>query len=91
MVVRRFDGPPSHTDFPPALDGTRPFGVHLRLSWWKPPVVILVPPALLLILQIVGFPAAGPLEGGDDPFAPTTTPLKSRSISNNVRSPRSTR
>jgi membrane protease YdiL (CAAX protease family) len=58
------------------VDDSRPFGAHLRLSWWKPLVVVLVPPLLLLIFQVLGYQLAGVLEGSDDPMAATITPLK---------------
>lgn len=58
------------------VDDSRPFGAHLRMSWWKPLVVVLVPPLVLLVLQILGYQLAGVLEGSDNPLAPTMTPLK---------------
>ncbi|MDR7319949.1 MULTISPECIES: CPBP family intramembrane glutamic endopeptidase [Catenuloplanes] len=60
----------------PALDPARPFGAHLRMSWWKALVVIAVPPLVMVILQVVLYLAVGVVEGGDDPLAPTFTPLK---------------
>jgi membrane protease YdiL (CAAX protease family) len=60
----------------PHSDETRPFGVHLRMAWWKGLLVVLVPPVVLLVLQILGYQLAGVLEGSDDPMAPAMTPLK---------------
>ena len=31
----------------PALDRSRPFGAHLRMSWWTP-LVLLTVPALVI-------------------------------------------
>ncbi len=59
-----------------AVDGSRPFGAHLRMSWWKPLVVLITPPLLLVVLQILLLPVVAVVEGGDDPFAPGITPLK---------------
>jgi membrane protease YdiL (CAAX protease family) len=64
------------TDSRPVVDGSRPFGAHLRMAWWKPLVVVLVPPVVLLVLQVLGYQLAGLLEGSDDPMAPAMTPLK---------------
>ncbi|MFD6568136.1 CPBP family intramembrane glutamic endopeptidase [Micromonospora profundi] len=60
----------------PAVDSSRPFGAHLRMSWWKPLVVILVPPLVMLLLQVVLYQVVGVIEGSDDPMSPTLTPLK---------------
>ncbi len=59
-----------------AVDSSRPFGAHLRMSWWKPLVLIGVPPLVLVALQILLYQVVGVLEGSDDPLAPTFTPLK---------------
>lgn len=55
---------------------SRPFGAHLRMTWWKPLVAIVVPPVLLLVLQVLGYQLAGALTGSDDPMAATMTPSK---------------
>lgn len=59
-----------------AVDTSRPFGAHLRMSWWKPLVVIVVPPIVLIVLQVALYQVVGVIEGSDDPMAPTFTPLK---------------
>lgn len=59
-----------------AADGSRPFGAHVRMSWWKALVVIIVPPLSLLVLQILLYLVVGVIEGSDDPLAATFTPLK---------------
>lgn len=61
---------------PASVDTTRPFGAHLRMSWWKPLVIVLVPPLVMIVLQVVLYLAVGIIEGSDDPMAPTFTPLK---------------
>ncbi|WP_202864630.1 CPBP family intramembrane glutamic endopeptidase [Micromonospora endolithica] len=58
------------------MDSSRPFGVHLRMSWWKPLVVILVPPLAMLVLQVLLYQVVGVVEGSDDPMSATFTPLK---------------
>ncbi|MFB9853558.1 type II CAAX prenyl endopeptidase Rce1 family protein [Micromonospora andamanensis] len=60
----------------PAVDSSRPFGAHLRMSWWKPLVVIVVPPLAMLILQVLFFLVVGVIESSDDPMSATFTPLK---------------
>lgn len=60
----------------PPLDTSRPFGAHLRMTWWKPLLVILVPPLVMVILQVVFWLIVGVIEGSDDPMSPTLTPLK---------------
>ncbi|MBY8875109.1 CPBP family intramembrane metalloprotease [Micromonospora sp. PLK6-60] len=62
------------------MDTSRPFGAHLRMSWWKPLVVILVPPLVMLALQVLSYLLVGVIEGSDDPFSPTITPLKSLAV-----------
>lgn len=48
--------PPTTQDVPPApappasVDDSRPFGAHLRMSWWKPLIII---PALLIIMVVL--------------------------------------
>ncbi|GAA3767193.1 CPBP family intramembrane glutamic endopeptidase [Micromonospora maritima] len=64
----------------PAVDSSRPFGAHLRMSWWKPLVVILVPPLVMLALQVLLYQVVGVVEGSDDPMSPTMTPLKSLAV-----------
>lgn len=64
----------------PALDTDRPFGAHLRLSWWKPVVLIVALPVTLVLLQIVATVIAGVVEGSDDPFSTEFTPIKSLAV-----------
>lgn len=59
-----------------AVDSSRPFGAHLRMSWWRPLVIIFVPSLVLLVLQVLLYQVVGVIEGSDDPMAPTFTPLK---------------
>lgn len=59
-----------------AVDNSRPFGAHLRMSWWKPLAVILVPPLVMLVLQVVLYQVVGVIEGSDAPMSATLTPLK---------------
>lgn len=37
----------------PAVDPSRPFGVHVRMSWWKPLVIIPLLIILFLLIQVV--------------------------------------
>lgn len=62
-----------HTD---TTDQTRPFGAHLRMSWWKALLAIVVPPVVLLVLQVGLYLLVGLVEGGDDPLSPEITPLR---------------
>lgn len=59
-----------------AVDDSRPFGAHLRMSWWKPLVLIVVLPLVLVTLQVLLYQVVGLIEGSDDPLAATITPLK---------------
>lgn len=54
--------------------GSRPFGVHIRMTWWKSVIVIVALPTTLLLTQIGLYLLAGLVEG--DPFAQELTPLK---------------
>lgn len=56
------------------LDGSRPFGVHIRMSRWKALIVIVVLPLTLVVTQLGLYLLAGLVDG--DPFAPELTPLK---------------
>lgn len=58
------------------VDRSRPFGAHLRMSWWKPLVVIIVPPVAMLALQVLFYQIVGIIEGSDDPMSTDITPLK---------------
>jgi membrane protease YdiL (CAAX protease family) len=60
----------------PGVDGSRPFGAHIRMSWWKPLVVLVVPPVVMVLLQILLYQVVGVIEGSDDPMSATFTPLK---------------
>lgn len=64
----------------PAVDSSRPFGAHLRMSWWKPLVLVLALPLVLLILQVLAYLLVGVVEGSDDPLSPELTPLKSLAL-----------
>lgn len=61
---------------PTETGDSRPFGAHLRMSWWKPLLIIPVLPLLLILLQVLLYQGVALIEGSDDPFSPTTTPLK---------------
>ncbi|MET0860689.1 MAG: type II CAAX endopeptidase family protein [Microbacterium sp.] len=57
-----------------AIDGGRPFGVHIRMAWWKSLILIAALPSTLAVTQLGLYLLAGLVEG--DPFAPELTPLK---------------
>ncbi len=59
-----------------SLDSTRPFGAHLRMSWWKPLAVIVVPSLALVVVQVLLRFVVGLIEGSDDPLSTTYTPLR---------------
>jgi uncharacterized protein len=65
---------------PSAIDSSRPFGAHLRMSWWKPLVLVLTLPLVLVVLQVLAFQLVGVIEGSDDPLSPELTPLKSLAV-----------
>ena len=69
---------------PSAVDGSRPFGAHLRMSWWKPLVLIVALPVVLVVLQVLSYQLVGIIEGSDDPMAPGFTPLKLLAINVSV-------
>ncbi len=74
---RRHSTPDEVTRLLPAVvDGTRPFGAHLRMSWWKPLVLLAVLPVVLLGSQVLAWSAVGAIEGSDDAFSAEFTPLK---------------
>ncbi|MFI6423754.1 CPBP family intramembrane glutamic endopeptidase [Promicromonospora sp. NPDC050880] len=84
-VTRPGSRVPDGTDAPPpGLDGSRPFGAHLRMSWWKPLVVIIVPALVMVVLQVVFYQIVAVIEGSDDPLSPTFTPLKLLAINLSV-------
>jgi len=58
----------------PIPDRSRPFGVHLRLVWWKSLVLVAALPLTLAVTQLGLYLLAGLAEG--DPFAQELTPLK---------------
>lgn len=60
----------------PAVDDSRPFGAHLRMSWWKPIVLILVLSVVLVGLQVLAYQVVGVIEGSDDPLATGFTPSR---------------
>ena len=64
----------------PAVDSSRPFGAHLRMSWWKPLVLVVALPLVLLALQLLTFLLVGVVEGSDDPLSPELTPLKTLAV-----------
>lgn len=55
-------------------NGSRPFGVHIRMAWWKGIIVVLALPLALGVSQLGLYLLAGLIEG--NPFAPELTPLK---------------
>ncbi|MCH6171894.1 CPBP family intramembrane glutamic endopeptidase [Pseudonocardia alaniniphila] len=65
---------------PSAVDPSRPFGAHLRMSWWKPFVLVLALPLVLVVLQVLAYQLVGVIEGSDDPLSPELTPLKSLAV-----------
>ncbi|WP_433559383.1 hypothetical protein ACQPWY_14610 [Pseudonocardia xinjiangensis] len=65
---------------PSAVDTSRPFGAHLRMSWWKPFVLFLALPLVLVVLQVLAYQLVGVIEGSDDPLSPELTPLKSLAV-----------
>ena len=73
---------PSH----PAVDASRPFGAHLRLSWWKPLVLILVLPLVLVVTQVLAYQLVGVIEGSADPMSPELTPSKSLALNLSIGS-----
>lgn len=60
-----------------AVNSTRPFGAHLRMSWWKPLVLLATLPVCLIGSQVLAWSVVGAIEGSDDPFSSEFTPLKS--------------
>ncbi|MFD7311754.1 CPBP family intramembrane glutamic endopeptidase [Promicromonospora sp. NPDC059942] len=68
----------------PGVDASRPFGAHLRMSWWKPLVVLVVPALGMVVLQVVFYQVVGVIEGSDDPMSATFTPLKLLAINLSV-------
>lgn len=54
--------------------GSRPFGAHLRMTWWKS--LVLVPGLLTLFfgMQIAFYAASALVDGRDQVFAPDMTP-----------------
>lgn len=73
---------PSH----PAVDASRPFGAHLRMSWWKPLVLILVLPLVLVVTQVLAYQLVGVIEGSADPMSPELTPSKSLALNLSIGS-----
>lgn len=65
---------------PSAVDTSRPFGAHLRMSWWKPLVLIVALPLILVVLQVLGYLLVGVVEGSADPMSPELTPPKSLAV-----------
>ncbi|MFI2363613.1 CPBP family intramembrane glutamic endopeptidase [Promicromonospora sp. NPDC019610] len=68
----------------PGVDSSRPFGAHLRMSWWKPLLVLVVPALAMVALQVAFYQVVGVIEGSDDPMSPTFTPLKLLAINLSV-------
>lgn len=62
------------------VDTSRPFGAHLRMSWWKPLVLVLAQPLVLVGLQVLALRLVGLVEGGDDPLDPEFTPLEALAV-----------
>ncbi|WP_218010982.1 CPBP family intramembrane glutamic endopeptidase [Herbidospora mongoliensis] len=69
-------GRPHPVSSPSVQGRARPFGAHLRMSWWKPLVVIIVPSLVMVVLQVALYQIVGVIEGSDDPLAAGFTPLK---------------
>ncbi len=65
---------------PSSVDTSRPFGAHLRMSWWKPLVLVVALPLLLVVMQVLFLRLAGVIEGSDDPLSTEFTPLKSLAV-----------
>lgn len=59
------------------VDPTRPFGAHLRMSWWKPLVLLVTLPVVLVLTQWLAFLFVGVVVGSDDPLSTEFTPEKS--------------
>lgn len=59
----------------PPLDGSRPFGIHYRMAWWKSLIVIVALPLTLVVTQLAFYLLAG-LAEGRDPFAQDLSLLK---------------
>ena len=77
LIPTRPGRSPSDTSPP---DSSRPFGAHLRMSWWKPLVLVVALPLVLLALQLLTFVLVGVVEGSDDPLSPELTPLKTLAV-----------
>ncbi|MCD7034531.1 CPBP family intramembrane metalloprotease [Metabacillus sp. GX 13764] len=60
----------------PAVDSTRPYGAHLRMSWWKPLAVIILSSVALVVVQVLLRLVVGLIEGSDDPLSVGYTPLR---------------
>ena len=71
---------PAAQPAPPAVDTSRPFGAHLRMSWWKPLVLVLTMPLVLVVLQVLAYQLVGIIEASADPLSPELTPLKSLAV-----------
>lgn len=69
-------GGPDQPPASPSPDADRPFGTHIRMTWWKPLILIVALPLGLLLSQLGLYLLAGIVEGSGDPLAPTLTPLK---------------
>lgn len=72
----RSSGLPARPEHRSGVDRSRPFGAHLRMSWWQPLVLIVVLPMAMLILQVLLYQLAGLIEGSDDALAADFTPLR---------------
>jgi uncharacterized protein len=73
-------GHPAAQPAPSVVDTSRPFGAHLRMSWWKPLVLVLTMPLVLVVLQVLAYQLVGVVEGSDDPLSPELTPPKSLAV-----------
>lgn len=71
---------PAEQSGPSAVDTSRPFGAHLRMSWWKPLVLVVTLPLILVVLQVLSFQLVGVIEGSDDAMSTEFTPLKSLAV-----------
>ena len=62
----------------PTVDPRRPFGAHVRMSWWKPLLIVIVPLLVMIIAQYALMIIAVIVEivaFGRDPYATAMTPL----------------
>ncbi|PPF41915.1 hypothetical protein C5B85_18075 [Pseudoclavibacter sp. AY1F1] len=49
----------------PPFDGNRPFGILIRMAWWKSLIVIVALPLTLVVTQLLFYLLAGRIEDRD--------------------------